>query len=220
MIEKVLNSRAWSIFVAIQTKIRRAKNKAKLRNSKITILSSNCTGGIIYHELGLSFLSPTINIRIPSNDFVRFILNAEEYLKKELVFFQSDEDCPAAYLGDIPIYFVHYKTEEESRNKWEERKKRINWGNVYVILNDRDGVTHEDILALQKANYRNMVVFTSKQYEDCPNSFYMSQFAGQPEVGYTLGHIPRTGEWYFEHYFDYVAWLNSDHENCEKFRKK
>lgn len=219
IVKMIIHSRVWSEYISICTRIRRKRNKKKLKNKDFTIFSSNCTGGIIYHELGEKFLSPTINIRISSKDFVKFILNINFYLEQPLVFFRGDEDCPMAYMGDIVVYFVHYETEEDAREKWEERKKRINWDNVYIILNDRDGVTHEDILALQKARYKNMVVFTSKQYDDCPNAFFMKQFSGEEEVGYTLGRIPKTGEWYFERYFDYVAWLNSDHVECERFRK-
>ena len=51
-------------------------------NNEITILSSNCLGGLLYDRLGLKFYSPTINTLIPSDQFVRFVLNYEEYLKK------------------------------------------------------------------------------------------------------------------------------------------
>lgn len=219
LIHKLLNSRIANLFVPLITWIRRKKNRKKLKNDSFTILCSNCTGGIIYHELNKRFLSPTINLRISSKDFVKFLLNIDDYINKDLDFFKSEENCPCAHLGDIVIYFTHYDNQQDAEEKWRERIKRINWKNVYVILNDRDGVTHDDIKELLKFKCKNMVVFTSHMYYDCPNAFYMPQFKGQECVGYTLNHLPITGEWFFERFFDYVGWLNSDNQNCEDFRK-
>lgn len=223
MIEKVknklINSSINQLTVEIFTSLRRKKARKRLVNKDFSIISSNCTGGIIYHELGHNFLSPTINLLISSKDFVRFALNLEDYLKEDLVFFDGDENCPTARLGDIVIKFVHYENEQIAREKWNQRKQRINWNNLYFILNDRDGITYEDIVRLKNVKCKNMVIFTSHRYEDCPNTFLMPEFEGQKEVGYTLDHLPITGEWYFERFFDYVGWLNSDHEDCERFRK-
>mgnify|MGYP002241443975 FL=1 len=38
------------------------KNRKRLYNMKPTIIASNCTGGFIYHWLGLQFQSPFINL--------------------------------------------------------------------------------------------------------------------------------------------------------------
>lgn len=38
------------------------KNRSLLKNRDITIISANCVGGVIYHDLGLAFNSPTINL--------------------------------------------------------------------------------------------------------------------------------------------------------------
>lgn len=208
---RIINSFAIKRIEGIVTHCRRSRNRGRLQNHDFTILSSNCIGGIIYHELGCNFLSPTINLRFDSKDFIKFILNLDYYLTQELVFFQGEEDCPHAYLGDIVVYFVHYRSESEARDKWEQRKKRIRSDNVYVILNDCDGVSHEDMLELEKnkCGYKQILTFTSKQFKDCPHSLYFPQFDSLPNVGYTLSHIPITGEWYFERYFDYVEWLNS-----------
>lgn len=37
---------------------RNIKDRLRLRNKDFTLITSNCVGGIIYHELGLPFLSP------------------------------------------------------------------------------------------------------------------------------------------------------------------
>ena len=45
-------------------------NKKRLKNKDFTLLTPNCLAGIIYHNLGLQFSSPTINIQF--NDKTEF----------------------------------------------------------------------------------------------------------------------------------------------------
>lgn len=46
--------------------------KNNIKNKDFTIFSSNCTGGVLYHDLGLEFLSPTINLYMNCEDFIKF----------------------------------------------------------------------------------------------------------------------------------------------------
>ena len=132
------------------------KRRNVLTNKNFTILCSNCIGGIIYHELGLKFLSPTINCRMDSPDFIKFILNIKYYLECKLEFIETDNAFPVAKLDDIKIYFVHYLTEQEAEKKWNERKKRINWENVFILTNDLDNVTQKELMELKKVTWRNL----------------------------------------------------------------
>lgn len=68
----------------------------------ISILASNCIGGEIYHDLGLPFNSPTINLWMHQNDFLEFIKNLDFYLAEKLIFVDEEErKChhPVATLG-------------------------------------------------------------------------------------------------------------------------
>lgn len=42
-----------------------------VQESKVSIISDNCWGGITYHSLGLEFLSPFINLFLESEDYLR-----------------------------------------------------------------------------------------------------------------------------------------------------
>ena len=59
------------------------ENQKRLRNKDVTIISTNCTGGILSHDLGLQFKSPTINMFFRAEDFVRFWENLEYYMSIE-----------------------------------------------------------------------------------------------------------------------------------------
>ena len=114
--------------------IRIINKRLKLKNKNISIISSNCIGGVIYSEIGTRFLSPTINLYIMPSDFVKFVSNLKLYLESELEFIDENSNFPIAKLIDIKIYFMHYNSEEEAREKWNERKKRVNYDNIFIII--------------------------------------------------------------------------------------
>ena len=72
----------------IKKKIRRLfrynlnkKNQKRLKNDNFSILASNCIGGVLYHELGMPFLSPFINMYVEPHDFIKFLKSPKEYLR-------------------------------------------------------------------------------------------------------------------------------------------
>ena len=202
--------------------LRRRKSRKSLQNREFTLITSNCIGGIIYHELGMKFYSPTINLRIDSDQFAEFVLKMDYYLEQDLKFIRTEETCPVALLDDIKIYFTHYKTEEEASRKWQERKKRIQWDNLFVMLNDRDGLSEKTMAALCQVKCRGMVMFTAKRRPELPYALYMDCYRDMPCVGNVLKKNPMTGKRVYERYFDYVRWLNEADGslNCAPFSKK
>ena len=137
------------------------KMKKELKNKDFTILSCNCAAGIIYHRYDHPFLSPTINLWIEQNEFLKFVSNMDYYLAQELHFIDAGVGYPVAECGDIKIWFNHYTEEDDARQKWESRKKRINRDNLFILMSERDGIGREDILKLGEVPCKNRVIFTS-----------------------------------------------------------
>lgn len=156
-----------------------SNDRNKLHNENFTILSTNCIGGIIYHNLKLRFLSPTINLWISPKDYIKLLKDPQKYLSNSDMHEIKIEniDYPVGRLDDITIYGQHYKDFDELKYKWNERKKRINWDNTFVFMIERDGCTYRDLLDFDKLPYKNKVVFTQKKYKDIkscmvlPNSY-------------------------------------------------
>lgn len=190
--------------------IRRRKNmRAALTNTTPTFLCPNCIGGILFHDLGLQFQSPTVNLMMFQTDFAKFVLNMEHYLAQELAFFQHpDYTFPCARLGDITIHFTHYHTEEEAAQKWTERSARIDRDNLFVFLEERDGLTREDMLRLDQIHARGLVIFTANAYPDIPYALQIPKYASDGEVGNILVKSYRDDSREYEHYFDFVKWFN------------
>ena len=85
----------------------------------------------------MKFLSPTINLFFTPEDFNLFCLNLKEYISVELK--ESKEDdipYPVGLLSpkglpSIKVHFMHYETFNEAKQKWNQRKERINFDNLY-----------------------------------------------------------------------------------------
>ena len=54
-------------------------NRAKLRNMEMSILSSNCAGGVMSHDLGLPFRSQFVNLALRPKDFVKYLRDLDYY---------------------------------------------------------------------------------------------------------------------------------------------
>lgn len=194
--------------------VRRNKMRKKLNNKNVTFLCPNCIGGILFHDLGLKFLSPTVNLMMSQNDFIDFVLNLDEYLNGYFDFFKHNEyDCPCAYLKakgqkDIIIHFTHYKDQKTAVEKWKERTKRIQRDNIFVFLTERDGITREQIESLKRLNVKGLVVFTANNYDDIPYCVQIKKYKKCGEVGNILKKSYFNDSREYEKYFDFVKWFN------------
>jgi uncharacterized protein (DUF1919 family) len=64
--------------------LRNIVDKYQLKNYDFSIISNTCIGSVISSDLGLRFLSPTVNLYIKPSDFVTFLQNIDFYLSQEL----------------------------------------------------------------------------------------------------------------------------------------
>lgn len=186
-------------------------------NESPTIFSCNCAGGLIYHNLGLKFNSPTVNLTIENKYFIKFIKNPEYYLSLELTEgeYRKDQAYPAGgyptgILGDIKIYFNHYKTFNEAKEKWNDRKERVNLDNLYIIMSS-DQLTYDQLCELKEIKCKRLVVFTNHKYSELDYCFLLKSTVEKPVVG-SFANIKLDGFRIYEKEFDYVAWLNMEED--------
>ena len=185
------------------------KRKCKrIKNKDFTIIASNCGGTFIYYDMGLPYLTPTVNLSMDMNDFVKMVENLTWYLEQELVELNDGGKCPAGLLGDVKVSFVHYNTFEEGVRKWEERKKRINWDNLFIMGTDKDGCTYETIQRFEKLPYKNKVIFTHIKYPEFSSAFYIKGFEDRSELGVITFFKEQFLKRRYLDDFNYVGFLN------------
>ena len=184
------------------------KLQKRLKNSNFSIISINCLGGIISHDLNQRFLSPFINLWMQPADFVKLCQNLEYYMSVELKDFTTEEgiDYPIGVIDGMKLYFQHYESEEEAAKKWNERRARVNYDNMYFILQERENTSIETLKAFDELPYEHKIMFTHKPYDGLKNVYYMKGFEndnGAMNLLHVVSPIKRRVD-----EFDFVEWFN------------
>lgn len=184
--------------------------KSRLQNHGMTVISANCVGAFILHDLNEPFNSPFVNLYLSPNDFVRYLQNIEFYQRQSLTFIQSEKPYPVAKLADLKVHFMHYRNSQEAEQKWLARSARMNLDNLFIMMTDKDdaqGIAYEDLAAFDQLPFKNKVVFTRKPYPEFKSAFYIKGFEKQNQVGDLFTFSGWNGVKYYDQ-FDYVAWFN------------
>lgn len=58
-----------------EERIYRRRKRLKLAKTDFTILASNCNGSFMYHDMGLPYLTPMVNLSMRMDDFVTMLEN-------------------------------------------------------------------------------------------------------------------------------------------------
>lgn len=111
-----------------------------LHTNGFTLIAQNCVGGVMYHDLGLKFLSPTINTLIQGDDFVRLCSSFEDYMAAPPHFNRWDSSPayqrhPVLQVKDIEVHFPHCTTSEEALQSWIKRSKCCSTGEIFYCHN-------------------------------------------------------------------------------------
>lgn len=184
------------------------QQRQRLTNTAPSVLSSNCTGAFMLHDLGLRFNAPFVNLYLTPHDFIAYLSNIPYYQNQPLHFIpHSGKPYPVAKLDELTIHFMHYHSEQDAQQKWQARSQRIDFNNLFVMMTERDGCTYQDLQAFDRLPFANKIVFTHKPYPEIASAFYVKGFEHQGEVGDLFEYEGLTGKRYYDQ-FDYVAWFN------------
>lgn len=189
----------------------RRRKKRRLQGQP-TIIASNCVGTIIYSDMELPWTAPTINLMIPMPDFIKFVINLKWYMEQELHFLEGQDslEYPVARLGDIQICFVHYESAEDAARKWNARKERIDWDNLFIIGCEKDGCTYETLREFDSLPYEHKVIFTKAEYAEFRSAFYIEGFEECQELGTITNFKEQFLKRRYLDNFDYISFLNGE----------
>lgn len=189
------------------------KMREQLKNPDFCLISSNCNGGVISHDLGRPFRSQFVNLWMYPKDFIRYLSNLDYYNSIDTITFIPESergiwDFPIGLLDGMRIYFTHYHSEEEALKKWNERKHRLDKSNLFIMMSEQNGCAKEDLIAFDSLPYENKVVFTQKPYDDIASSFYIRGFEKAKELGTILSFTSPISAVRYIDQFPYVEWFN------------
>lgn len=139
-----------------------------------SIISNNCIGGVILHDLGLQFRTPTINLFFRTNEeFVYFVKNLEDL--RNLPVKEIDRGEFKGPVGKIEfndkligIVFLHYKDFQTGYKKWRQRMERLDINNIVVLLESPE-LSPEIVEAFSEIKYKKAII--SKPIQNKPDYY-------------------------------------------------
>ena len=193
---------------------------ANLRNKNFSIVTDCCIGGQIYHDYGIQFLSPFINISINKDDFLELLSNLKLYLSSELSELKVENSYyPIGLLGNkIKIHFVHYQTFSEAKEAWIRRLKRFNYNNIVVIMTDglansidkKERLNDQQVSKFLSLPYKKILItnYEKRALLNEKEIIYLKKYK-HADMLYPFGiNLVGGGETILEEHFNVVSWLN------------
>lgn len=145
----------------------------QFKELNVSIISNNCWDGYLYQKSGMEYSSPLVWTAIEVSDFIKLVSDLKYYFNLKLKFIKEQgKECPVALLGDVTIYFPHYKTEEEAQSKWDRRLKRVNYENMIIQANIEN---YTDAVKFDNLSFKNKVAFTPEDY-NLRSCVYLSEW--------------------------------------------
>lgn len=143
------------------------------------------------------------------NDYVLFLENLPWYLEQPVVTCEDNRfDFPCGTIGDVEIRFNHYITFDEAVAKWNERKQRIDWNNLFIIGIDGDDCTYKSLRRFDALPFSNKVIFTHKPYPEFQSAYYLPGFENLGGIGRATDFKDQFLIRRYMDQFDYISFLN------------
>ena len=178
-----MKAKKW--LLQIPYNIRRAYNKKKIKSRDFTVISNNCWAGKLYQYLDMPYLSPTVGLYFFADDYLKFVKNLKYYMSLELGFISASEskycnvltnrnqfDRIIGTLDDVEIVFLHYKSREEAIEKWNRRKKRINWDKIVVKFSQMNECHDEQLNQFDSLDIPQKFMLTTNKKKTYNCEFY------------------------------------------------
>lgn len=212
---KLIKSRLYNS--ELREKLYRIKSRLKLKNRSFTIISNNCWAWSVYEDLGVKYNTPTVGLFFYAPCYIKFLSNLYFYLDQPLLFKQtskyelanirrskSQNFYPIGLLGDVEIHFLHYISKEDALEKWNRRKQRINFKNLFIVFSEVDLCELKHIKAFDNLFFLNKVFFSAKNHLGIRSQVWLKCYQDKEVIGDIVTH-----RWPYRKYFDVVRWLNN-----------
>jgi len=160
--------------------------RKKLLGTDFTIISNNCWAGHVYRRYGINYNTPTVGMYFFPEEYLKFISNLKENIDLPMTFIPASKskhyqrlqelnqtNVPIAVLGDdIEIVMLHYHSEKEVNEKWNRRKKRINWVHLIVKCTMQNGMTMEQVKQFDELPFKHKIIFVPQKMDEIQSAIW------------------------------------------------
>lgn len=179
------------------------------KRPNISIICNNCLGGMLYHDFGIRFNSPFINLMIPTPQYIELLNELDSIKKFDVVDITPNGNrYPIGLLHNkYELHFMHYDSFVEAKDKWKQRVERIDVENLYVILVETHSSCYQDLVNFENLSFKNKIIVTHKAYPEIKCSVPIKDYDGINSNGEILWPMNRWGKTKYDQ-IDWVSFLN------------
>lgn len=181
----------------------------RYKGGAVSILSNNCVGALMCHDVGIQFNTPTVNLWMTCDDFLDYIENIQEFNKVHVSEVKNAaSESPVGILGGrVTINFTHYRDFNQARDAWNRRKARVDMNNLFVVMSDNSDISDASIERFKKLPYRKIMFVNSMRKAELLGTcgFYAR---GDFSKGFNISDFWGLTGKRFYYQFDFISWLN------------
>ncbi len=187
---------------------RELEERARLKNKDFSLFSSSCLGGVVCSDLGVRFNSPTVNVFIRFDHFLKMMENLPYYMSLTPVKTNREGHIyPVLLLDDVKIYCVHYHSTKRAIEKWVTRAKRVNYSDIRILLAGFPWAYPEMVERFEKLPYKKLII---TDYEEAPDKPYVKKISCKRGKTATIFNFKNfRGERYYDGKVDFVEFFNN-----------
>ncbi len=166
-----------TILKSLRNQVGAGINRYGLESADFSVISNDCWGQALYQEWGLPCKTPLAGSGMHAECFLRFLGDLPGYLSSPLRFIQTSrhpsvnrlrnrrQKWPMAVLRDeVEIHFLHYNTEEESRESWEAGCQNLNLDRLVVKFTiDKDGAQPAHITRFAELPFERKLLISERK---------------------------------------------------------
>lgn len=189
------------------------RSKTKYEGSPFVVISNNCWGAEIYKLLNLQYNTPFVGLFLTGPDFVKLLENFDKLIRTQVIFTEESRQLaqslgyPVGTIDDIKIHFMHYKSENEAREKWERRVNRLlevqDRSRILVKICDRDVASPELFRKFHSTHFQHKVSFAHFAFDHNDHISVQETDNGKTVMdGVKLFNVSNR-------YFDIIHWINT-----------
>lgn len=169
--------------------------------------------------LGLQMLSPTIDMFIQDENFLKLALEPYKYIHDlepfpimDQYFDGKNKPYPVIGVGDIRLNCMHYQNCEQAIEDWNRRRKRFNFDKMFAIFASWDMHDNKEYINQIRLLEYPYVLFSYDKVDD-PNTIILDHSiwgkgADDKIEPLLTGYYKDGYKRNFEKVIDFVEWIN------------
>lgn len=99
------------------------------------------------------------------------------------------------------------KVGDKAKAAWKHRAKRVDYGNIYAVLVERDGCTYEDLQNFDRLPIKRKVALVHKEYPEIRCAYVVRGTSDGEALGQIIAFRGCFGKRYYDQ-FDWARFLD------------